>query len=190
MQAAPETRILFWRRTDLAGMERLVLEHGADGISVSGTVICVEDGGFRIDHIWRLTPDWHTLSLLVEKSDADGMTRIALERAGTGWSVDGVHRPDLDGAEEPDLSVTPLCNTLPIRKLLSGAKDSLTLDVSYIDAATMAVRRSRQRYDRLTPTRVHYTDLGVANGFEADLDLDDQGLVLTYEGLFERVDPI
>ena len=190
MDAAPEIEVLFWRRIDLAGMERLVLEPGPDGISVSATVICVEDGGFRIDHIWRLTPDWSTLSLLVEKSDADGMTRIALERTGTGWSVDGVHRPDLDGADEPDLSVTPFCNTLPIRRLLSGAKDNLTLEVCYIDAATMEIRRSRQRYDRLTPTRVHYTDLGVANGFEADLDLDARGLILSYQGLFERAEPI
>ena len=51
------------------------------------------------------------------------------------------------------------------------------------------MERSRQRYDRVGPNRVRFVDLGVAAGFEADLDLDDDGLVLRYEGLFERVAP-
>ena len=47
--------------------------------------------------------------------------------------------------------------------------------------------RSRQRYDRLGPDRLRYVDLGHSVGFEADLQVDDQGLVLFYEHLFERV---
>jgi hypothetical protein len=36
---------------------------------------------------------------------------------------------------------------------------------------------------------VRYVDLGLSRGFEADLVVDDAGLVLTYERLFERVAP-
>jgi hypothetical protein len=32
-------------------------------------------------------------------------------------------------------------------------------------------------------------DLGLSRGFEADLTVDADGLVLTYEHLFERVTP-
>ena len=53
----------------------------------------------------------------------------------------------------------------------------------------MTVERSRQRYDRLGPDRVRYVDLGVSAGFEADLEVDDDGLVLGYEHLFERAVP-
>ena len=73
---------------------------------------------------------------------------MRLERAGTGWRVDGRPRPDLDGAEEPDLSVTPFCNTLPIRRMLDTAGQSLTLDIAFIDGTALTVARSRQRYDR------------------------------------------
>lgn len=185
--AFPE--ILFWRRTDVPGLERLVLASSAAGLSVSSTIICTEDGGFRIDHRWRLTPDWRTLALEVEKWSPAGHARIALDRIAAGWTVDGVHRPDLDGAEEPDLSVTPFCNSLPIRRLIDSGCRTLTLDVCFIDAATMTLTRSRQRYDRLRPRLFRYIDLGRHAGFEADLETDEYGLVIRYQNLFERVAP-
>ena len=37
---------------------------------------------------------------------------------------------------------------------------------------------------------MRFVDLGLAHGFEADLQVDDSGLVLRYEHLFERVAPL
>ena len=187
MQSEPE--ILFWRRTDVTGLERLALSISDDTVLAEATVICVEDGGFRLDHRWRLTPDWRALSLEVERWGPAGCTRLNLERTDGGWSVDGVQRADLDGAEEPDLSVTPFCNTFPIRRTPASVGTSLTLDTCFVDGAAMTVARSRQRYDRLGPDRLRYVDLGLSAGFEADLQVDDQGLVLRYQHLFERVGP-
>ena len=111
------------------------------------------------------------------------------ERAGAGWRVDGAPRPDLDGAEEPDLSVTPFCNSFPIRRTPEAAGASLTLDTAFIDGPALTVARSSQRYDRRGPGRVRYVDLGLSRGFEADLVVDADGLVLSYQHLFERVAP-
>src|SRR5688500_15374234 len=110
------SRVLFWRRTDVEGLERLALTVDADGVSAASTVLCLEDSGFRLDHRWRLDPDWRAQWVEVERWSAAGHGRLRLERDGGGWRVDGEPRPDLDGAEEPDLSVTPFCNTFPIRR--------------------------------------------------------------------------
>ena len=158
-----------------------------DGILAASTVLCVEDGGFRLDHRWRLTPDWRAQSLEIDRWGARQHRRLVVERSGDHWLVDDRRRPDLDGAEEPDLSITPFCNTFPIRRTPVGVGESLTLDTCYVDAAAMTVERSRQRYERVGPNRVRYVDLGVSAGFEADLEVDDDGLVLRYEQLFERV---
>ena len=112
-----------------------------------------------------------------------------LERVGTGWRVDGAPRPDLDGAEEPDLSVTPFCNTFPIRRTPEAPGAHLVLDTAFIDGPSLTVARSSQRYERQGPGRVHYVDLGLSRGFEADLLVDREGMVLRYEHLFERVTP-
>jgi Putative glycolipid-binding len=67
---------------------------------------------------------------------------LRLERAGTGWRADGHARPDLEGAEEPDLSVTPFCNTFPIRRTPEGAGASLTLNTAFIDGPALFSRFS------------------------------------------------
>ncbi len=181
------TSVLFWRRTDIEGLERLELSIGPDAVEAVSTVLCLEDGGFRLDHRWRLTPDWRALSVEVERWNATGHGRLKLERTGSGWAVDGVARPDLDGAQEPDLSVTPFCNTFPIRRTPEAPGLGLPLDTAFIDGPALAVARSRQRYDRQGPDHLRYVDLGLSAGFEADLVVDEQGLVLRYEHLFERV---
>jgi uncharacterized protein len=181
--------ILFWRRTDLEGFERLELSVGPAGVTATSTVLCVAAGGFRLDHRWQLDADWRAQSVSVERWNAEGHGVVRLDRVGSGWRVDGEPRPDLDGAEEPDLSVTPFCNTFPIRRTPATAGESLTLDVAFIDGPALSVERSRQRYDRQGPGRVRYVALGRSRGFEADLVVDDQGLVLRYEHLFERVTP-
>jgi uncharacterized protein len=103
--------------------------------------------------------------------------------------VDGTPRPDLEGAEEPDLPVTPFCNTLPIPRTPEAPGASLPLDTAFIDDPALTVARSSQRYDRQGTGRLHYVDLGLSRGFEADLIVDGEGLVLNYEHLVERVMP-
>jgi uncharacterized protein len=181
--------VLFWRRIDIEGLERLELEVEPDRVCAMSTVICLEGDGFRLDHRWHLGPDWRAQSVTVERWNSRGHGLLHLERAGTGWRVDGAPRPDLEGADEPDLSVTPFCNTFPIRRTPQAAGESLLLDVAFIDGPALAVTRSSPRYDRQGPRRLRYIDLGRSRGFEADLVVDEAGLVLSYEHLFERVAP-
>ncbi|MBE7369646.1 putative glycolipid-binding domain-containing protein [Ramlibacter pallidus] len=181
--------ILFWRRTDVEGLERLELEIGADRVAARSTVLCLESGGFRLDHRWELDRHWRAQSVVVERWGTAGHRLLRLERSGNGWRVDGAARPDLDGAEEPDLSVTPFCNTFPIRRAPAAAGASLALDTAFIDGDTLEVTRSRQRYERQGPGRLRFVDLGLSAGFEADLEVDGHGLVLRYEHLFERLSP-
>jgi uncharacterized protein len=180
--------LISWRRIDVVGLELLALSAVAERVSAESTLICLEDGGFRLDHAWELTSNWRALSLRVERHDADGHRTLTLERDGGGWRVDGQRRPDLDGASDPDLSVTPFCNTFVIRRIGAPENASLTVDTAYVNGKDLTVARSRQRYDYQSPGRFRYIDLGLAAGFEADLQVDDHGIVQHYQHLFERVE--
>lgn len=179
--------VICWRRIDMIGLELLALRIEADGVRANSSVICAWDGGFRLEHSWDLTTDWRTRSLRIARHDASGRRTLSLERDGGFWLVDCKRRPDLDGADDPDLSVTPFCNTLVIRRVRSFKGASLTVETVYVDGDDLSVTRSRQRYDRMGPGWVRYIDQGVAAGFEADLQVDEEGLVIHYENLFERV---
>jgi uncharacterized protein len=180
--------LICWRRIDMIGLELLALRRGAERVWAESSVICAWGGGFQLNHAWELTSDWRTLSLQVERRDTNGRRTLTLERDGGGWHVDGKRRSDLDGAAEPDLSVTPFCNTLVIRKLPAVDDASLTVDTAYVNGDNLTVARSRQQYDYKAPGLFRYIDLGLAAGFEADLQVDEEGLVQRYEHLFERVD--
>lgn len=181
------TSVLFWRRTDIEGLERAEIVIQPGGVTIMSTVICLEDGGFRLDHRWQLDAEWRAQSLAIERWNQHGRGTLLLERVGAGWRVDGTRRPELDGAEEPDLSVTPICNAFPIHRMMQTTADSVTLDTAYVDGSALTVARSKQRYDRQGPRQFRYVDLGLSSGFEADLVVDADGLVLRYEHLFERV---
>ena len=183
------TSILYWRRIDLPGLERLGGTTGDEGCVAASTGIRLADGGYRGDHRWRFDREWRVQAVVVERWGPQGRHGLRLERAEGGWCVDGTPRPDLDGAEEPDLSVTPFCNTLAIRRVPPDPGATRTLDVAYIDGLALTVARSRQRYVRLGAGRLRYVDLGTAVGFEAEISVDDAGWVLQYPPLFERVTP-
>lgn len=169
------------------GLERLELSRDDSGIRANSTVLCLEAGGFRLDYRWKFDTQWRTQHVTVECWHAEGHGVLHLKRAGSGWHVNDKPRPDLDGAEEPDLSVTPFCNTPPIRRMSQAVGENLTLDTAFIDAPALTVARSRQRYIRQGTHMFRYVDLGLSSGFEADLKVDDDGLVLSYEHLFQRV---
>jgi hypothetical protein len=60
------TSVIFWRRTDVEGLERLELSEEPDRIVSNSTVVCFGGRGFRLDHRWWLDPDWRVQSVTVE----------------------------------------------------------------------------------------------------------------------------
>ena len=129
--------VLCWRRTDVEGLERLELEIPPDSVSAISRVICLEAGELPPRAPLAARSAWRAQTVTVERWNAQGVGVLRLERAGSGWLVDGAPRPDLDGAEEPDLSVTPFCNTFPIRRTPERAGASLPLDTAFIDGPAL-----------------------------------------------------
>ncbi|MDP0501046.1 MAG: putative glycolipid-binding domain-containing protein [Verrucomicrobiota bacterium JB022] len=181
------TEVLFWQRVDTPGLERLTLHTSAEGVCVESTILCAQEGGFRLDHRWQLDTEWRSQCLEVQKWTTTRHTQLKIERQGYDWHIDGTLRTELEGAEDLDLSATPFSNTLPIRRMMAEQRSSLTFDACYVDVESMSVGRSRQRYERLGPARFRYIDLGLFAGFMAELEVDPEGLIERYQHLFERV---
>lgn len=178
-----------WRRIDQPGLELARIDIERHGVTVSSTLV---DGGehpFSLRYIWTLDPEWRTRTLRIEHMNGDDRW-LTIERTGdASWRIDRQPAPHLDGCVELDLSATPFCNTLAIKRLDTrmASQGEGALDVAYISANDMSVTPSRQRYEKLDGRTWRYTDLGVDHGFTAALQLDADGLVERYEGLFEAL---
>jgi hypothetical protein len=115
-----------------------------------------------------------------------GMVEFASDGAGN-W-VDGSDAaiPQLAGALDVDISVTPFTNTLPIRRLNLQEGQCAEILAVYIQVPGLTITTDRQRYTCLE-SAVRYRYESVDSDFARDIDVDAHGLVVTYPGLFKRV---
>jgi uncharacterized protein len=182
-------RIFRWRRIDEeVGLELLRLTLGYDEVFARSRLLVTGPESYGVDLDWHLDPAWRTRRLVIRLTDSRERT-LLIERAGeTAWRVNGHARPDLDGCDEVDLSPTPFCNTLAIRRFFHGGTSSAAeMTAVYVTFPAMTIQPSRQRYERRGTHQFQFIDLGANSGFEALLTVDDDGMVQRYEGLFELV---
>jgi uncharacterized protein len=92
-------------------------------------------------------------------------------------------RIELAGADFFDLEFSPLFNSLPIWAGLDGPRD---FTMRFVDVPSLKVSESAQRYEPLGPGRFRYR----SDGFVAEIEYDQEGLVTSYEGLAERIAPL
>jgi hypothetical protein len=174
-----------WKRIDFPGFETLALDEDADGLRARSVIVDNSDEPFGLMADWRLDRNWVSRSVHLTLLCEGGVRELAIARTGPmSWRVDGEARPDLEGCLEVDVSATPFCNGLALRRL---GREPGELTALYVLASDLAVQPSRQRYER-AGENWRYVDLGAAKGFTAVLRFDDDLIVRDYEGLFEALD--
>jgi len=82
--------------------------------------------------------------------------------------------------------VTPFTNTLPIRRLDLAEGQTADIRVVYVLLPELTITIDPQRYTCLRRGgRYRYESLD--SDFVREIDIDTDGLVVTYPGLFRRV---
>lgn len=172
-----------------------MIEVGWRGIKTPSTEHCevVTDAvGVRVSsvinwaaQVWeyelRATDRWDFRSLTM----SNGNRVLTVLRSGRGWVVDGQQRPDLKEAVEVDISISPLSNTLPIRRLNLAVGESADIITAYLALPDFTVTTDPQRYTRLSKREYLYESRD--SEFWRTITVDDTGLVINYPGLFQRL---
>jgi hypothetical protein len=178
-----------WATEQGGGLEHVELETGETGVTAEGVLIGPAGGRlFACSYLLCCDEHWRVRRLDVHVA---GKGRVSLRADGAGnWTdADGTPLPALQGCMDVDLSGSPFTNTLPIRRLgdtlQAQAQARQEIRVAYVDLPKLDVQPVSQAYTRVAPDRVRFESL--SRPFAADLDVDDDGLVLRYEGLFTRV---
>lgn len=184
MSRTIEARWQDWAGT---GLQHLVLREGGDEI-VAEAVVVGDEEGERFGARFRIVCDTGWRVRRTEVETIGGGPSIVLTADGAGHWRDGAGtpRPELDGAIDVDLPMTPFTNTLPIRRLNLRAGQAADLRVVYIVMAGGSVTVSPQRYHCLEPRR-RYRYKSLDSDFVREIEVDANGLVITYPDLFRRV---
>lgn len=178
-------RTVRWRPLDADGLEHLEIIEGPTAI-VARSVLIGERGGTKLGLHYEveLAPNWSFRSLRLERADGP---RLELYADGEGNWTDGLHvaLPELEGCIDIDISDTPFTNTLPIRRTRFAPGEPALFTMAWIPLDTLEPFADDQIYTLLEDGRYLYES---ADGsFKAELSVDEDGLVTSYQSRFERV---
>ncbi len=175
-----------WASLEGDGIEHLTFDRDDDRIVVESAVVG-QRYGKPYGLAYRVVCDarWHATHAVLKVM---GGGTLELRSDGDGHWRDGAGRalPELDGCIDIDIAATPYTNALPIGRLGLGRGERQPIDVVYVSTPDLTVSRVRQAYACIEPGR-RYRYEGVFRDFTAEMDIDEDGLVIDYETLFRRL---
>jgi hypothetical protein len=179
-------RSLIWRRLDVPSLEHCRWWRLDDGWSLEGTVVAVQaERPTSVRYEVVLDSSWTTRSVIVRQSRGSDTTTIQLRADGERrWWDGSTELEELRGHHDIDLGITPATNTLPIRRLRLDPGDGADVVAVWVRFPQLEVRTLRQSYTRASGDRYHYRSEG---GFEAELTVDDLGIVTRYAEIWEML---
>ncbi|HUB38519.1 MAG TPA: putative glycolipid-binding domain-containing protein [Streptosporangiaceae bacterium] len=184
---------LIWEALEWPGLEHVVVSAGPAGFRADGQLVLGPPvGPASVSYQLSCDASWRVTGLTISAGSSAGRRTLTLSAGHHGhWLADGQRRPDLDGCIDVDISLTPLTNTLPIRRLTWAPESTHDLDVVYVSAPDFTVRRVSQRYTLLGAgakdgAAVYRYESG---SFKADLTVDGDGFVSDYPDCWRRVWP-
>jgi uncharacterized protein len=157
---------------------RLVETSG--GFALEGLALAPAHGApARVDYRVDADARWRSLGIHIQMESAGATKELSLihDESG-GWILDGEVQEHLDGCSDVDFRLTPSTNTLPIRRLAPAVGETVDSRAAWISYPGIEVVSSEQTYKRLSKNEFRFR----SGDFEADLLVDESGLVLRYGG--------
>ncbi|WP_137921229.1 putative glycolipid-binding domain-containing protein [Hydrogenophaga sp. 2FB] len=184
-------RTLCWQPTwnpehEGVGLEHLLLsDHAADAV-----VLAVDDivGPFRLHYQLRWNGAWQLreADLTLATDSATRSLQLRTDSQGHWRDGDGHALEKLDGCLDIDIWPTPFTNSFPIRRAALAAGERREFRMAWVAAPALTVQPQPQAYTRLAERLYRFESLD-GSGFEVDLPVDEDGVVLDYPGLFKRI---
>jgi uncharacterized protein len=203
-RAGGSDRLLIWSGLDAWRVEVVKVELSPEGVHASGTQIGIDPLPYRLDYRLAAPELFVTSRLDVEVVGSGWMRRLELRRDdGGAWTCEAAAEGEVDlpaaggeveelqGSLDCDLGLSPLTNAMPVRRhRLDREPGAVDFLMAWVSVPDLRVHPSRQRYEHVRRhgdgAIVRYVDLGTHRGFEAELELDADGLVVHYPQLARR----
>jgi uncharacterized protein len=181
-------RLVVWRGLDDWRAEVSHVRRDGERLSAQGTQIGVSPDPYRLDYSLRTGREFVTETLELSLLRGGALKRLLLSRAAAGsWTADDRPLPDVEGALDCDLGLSPLTNTMPVlrHRLLDPGAEPHDFVMAWVAVPELSVHRSEQRYEPIDGGTVRY--VGKHRDFVGELTFDRDGLVIRYPQLAERV---
>lgn len=176
-----------WRWLQGAGLERFEFLRAGDEWLLRGTILTLADDA-AIEAKYELACDDSFRTTRAQVSVRGPGTERGLQIAVENgrWYENGRENPNVKGAIDIDLGWSPSTNTLPIRRLkLEIGQASGDFIAAWVRFPELVLEPLPQEYLRVSDRLYRYSSRGGA--FTAELLVDEHGMVVNYQGFWERV---
>lgn len=195
--------MLIWSGLEIWTAEAARVELDGDGLRATGTQLGADPLPYRLDYALDASgPGFVTRHLRLAVAGEGWRRSLDLLRGDDGaWRAEARAEGEADLPAQPgagadaldadtldcDLAYSPLTNLMPIRRhRLDEQPGTHDFTMAWVSVPDLAVHADAQRYEYVRPGVVRFSQ---PSGFEAELELDGDGLVLRYPRIAERVGP-
>lgn len=167
------------------------LEHLLLGARTADSIILAFDethGAFRLAYRLRWDDAWQLRDAMLSVT-TERFTRalhVQVDSEGHWQHRDGRAIAELDGCIDLDIWPTPFTNSFPLRRAPLVVGERRQFRMAWANAPALTIHPQPQAYTRLSDRRYLFENLD-ERGFQAELPVDEDGIVLDYPGLFRRV---
>ena len=179
--------MILWRRLDRAGHEAARLVRGSSEWLLEGAAVFEEKSEpAALRYVIRCDDAWRTRAALVTGFVGGRNIEIDVRADGEGnWLRDGVSVPAIADCIDVDLNFSPSTNLLPIRRLSLAVGEEARVAAAWLRFPSFEFERLVQTYRRVAENVYRYESGG--GSFVAELRVDDEGMVVEYPRVWERV---
>jgi hypothetical protein len=192
-RARQGTREALWSATDDDGFEHVLVTETADGFIADGVIVRRgERGPYRATYRLEGDGSWRVRRLsLANPAFSSKPLELWSDGEGNWRGSDHEAIPVLEGCIDVDIQASPFTNTLAIRRLALDCGESADIDAVFLRPQDLTAQRASQRYTFLErrDDGATYRYESRTSGFQVDLPVDGDGLLLAYPGYFRRMWP-
>lgn len=202
-----ERRLVAWSKSDPIGAEIALVTVEADRLSAHGTAIGSDPEPYRLDFELQTSAGFVTRTVRITTTAEAWIRSLDMTRSDAGeWTFfarttttpeppdQDIDPADVGDAVDVDLGLSPLFNTMPMRRhgLHLGRTASHDFVMAWVSVPDLTVYRSAQRYTFIraldsSSSIVRFESLDADTPFRAELTVDQDGLVLDYPGIANRI---
>ncbi|WP_160847724.1 putative glycolipid-binding domain-containing protein [Pontibacillus yanchengensis] len=177
---------IIWQNKETAGCEYVHIIEDDESIIAKGTVLFVEKGQpYQVNYEIEVDQHWITKGVRIQLNEAYKELNLQTNNKGK-WCLNGNRVKDMDGTIDVDLSVTPLSNTLPIKRCTWREGETKTFQMLYIDIPSFDLKKLKQTYTYIGRDNNQRTFRYTCQDYKTTISVDEDGFVIEYPNLFTR----
>ncbi len=179
-------KTVIWKGLFYDSLEYCKIKERSNFFFVESKILGIfENKIYSMDYKLEINPNWSISNFEINYEVNNIKNVIKGNKANNEWIINDKIEKELLGVDFIDISLSPFTNSLPINNLNLKIGEEKIIDVIYLNILESEINLVKQKYKRIGEKIFKYEN--IPNDFEAEIEIDEFGLVKYYPKLFKKL---